>query len=238
MKKNSVLSCVGIILAATSLFVFSWKSQATTSSANAYESRRPIKREVYYNELAISEPSETSEDVLDKSETVTTTYTVGEEEICGLEVTNLKIDIKEIKAAKKKKAKKKKKECKNRWNITLTKDEINLLARIVWVESRGESNRGQRGVIEVIFNRMKHWAFKGSLYDVLSAKSQFSSWGSRNEAAPTEKEYKNIKKVLNGETEIFDFETVYFSRTKRNDDIADHIGAHYFCRYEFKKDKE
>lgn len=233
MKRNSVLSCVGLTLAATSLFIFSWKSQIQSSVH--YENRRQILQEMYYNTEVKAEPQTVQASTLDKSENVSPIYTVGEQEVCGIQVTDLKIykrDIKQIRKDAKKKVKRN--ICENRWGITLTDDEIKLLAKIVWVEARGESNQGQRGVIEVIFNRMKHRAFKGSLYDVLSAKSQFSSWSDRNAADPTEKEYKNINKVLNGNTEIFDFETVYFSTSPRNNDVAAHIGGHWFCRYEYK----
>ncbi len=37
----------------------------------------------------------------------------------------------------------------NRWNISLTEDEINLLAGIVWLEARGEPVEGQEAVVEV-----------------------------------------------------------------------------------------
>jgi N-acetylmuramoyl-L-alanine amidase len=132
------------------------------------------------------------------------------------------------------------KDIPNRWNILLTYDEIELLAKIVWLESSGEDDKGQQGVVEVVFNRMVHWDLEGSLYDVLSHKNAFSTWKNRNKAKPTEKEYTNIYKVLAGETDILDFDTVYFSTEARNDDIAAHIGHHYFCRYEYScpEDKE
>ncbi len=123
----------------------------------------------------------------------------------------------------------------NKWNIILTADEIDLLAKIVWWESQGESDKGQQAVVETVLNRMIHWDFEGNLYDVLSKKSAFSTWKKRNSAHPTEKEYDNIQKVLAGKTNITDFETVYFSTSPRNDDITIHIGGHYFCRYELKK---
>ncbi len=36
----------------------------------------------------------------------------------------------------------------NRWNITLTQEEIDLLAKIVWLESQGEPTEGQEAVVE------------------------------------------------------------------------------------------
>ena len=42
----------------------------------------------------------------------------------------------------------------NRWNISLTQEDIDLLAKIVWLEARGEPVEGQKAVVEVVFNRM------------------------------------------------------------------------------------
>ena len=50
--------------------------------------------------------------------------------------------------------KKKKKAPSNRWGISLSSDERDLLAKIVWLEARGEGQIGQEAVIEIIFNRM------------------------------------------------------------------------------------
>lgn len=126
----------------------------------------------------------------------------------------------------------------NRWGITLTEDEIDLLAKIVWLEARGEDVVGKEAIVEVCLNRIIHWDLKGSLYDVLSRKKAFSTWKNRKTAKPTEDEYKAIHNVLNGETEILDFDVVYFSTFPRNDLIARHIGNHYFCYYELTNPQE
>ena len=119
----------------------------------------------------------------------------------------------------------------NRWGIELTEDEIELLAKIVWVEARGESEEGQRAVIEVIFNRMTSDLFPDTLYDVLSQKNptQFSSWKLRDKATPTEKEYNSIYAVLEGESEILREDTLYFATKKLKKGLDVKIGDHYFC---------
>lgn len=119
----------------------------------------------------------------------------------------------------------------NRWNITLTQEEIDLLARIVWLESRGEPQNGQEAVVEVIFNRIASDKYPNTLYDVLSQKNpvQFCSWKNRATAEPTEKEYQSIENVLNGNTNILRNDTLYFSTeplTSRRDVV---IGGHSFC---------
>lgn len=120
---------------------------------------------------------------------------------------------------------------KNRWNITLTDDEIDLLARIVWLESRGEPVTGQEAVVEVIFNRMTSDKYPNTLYEVLSQgnPTQFCSWKNRDSARPTEKEYNSIYEVLNGNTNILRNDTLYFSTEPLTSQLDVKIGGHSFC---------
>jgi N-acetylmuramoyl-L-alanine amidase len=121
----------------------------------------------------------------------------------------------------------------NRWNIRLSEEEMDLLARIVWVEARGESDEGQKAVAEVVFNRMRHSAFPDTLYEVVSQSTggylQFTSWKYVDTAAPTEKEYRNIREVLDGQTALTNDGTIYFSTSPQTGNITCVIGAHYFC---------
>lgn len=119
----------------------------------------------------------------------------------------------------------------NRWNINLTEDEIDLLARIVWLEANGEPVEGQQAVVEVVFNRMASDLYPDTLYDVLSQKNpvQFCSWKNRNHAEPTEKEYQSIKQVLNGNTSILRNDTLYFSTKPLTSNTDVRIGGHSFC---------
>lgn len=119
----------------------------------------------------------------------------------------------------------------NRWNIYLTSDEIDLLAKIVWVEARGEPVEGQEAVIEVIFNRMSAPQYPDTLYDVLSQDHpvQFCSWKLRDTATPTEKEYQSIYNVLYGNTNILRNDTMYFSRFQLTPNLDKKICCHCFC---------
>lgn len=119
---------------------------------------------------------------------------------------------------------------KNRWGIDLTNDEIDLLAKIVWLESQGETDKGQQAVVEVVANRMVDMDFSDTLLEVLSDKGEFSTWKNVDNAKPTEKEYENIYKVLRGETNILTEEYVYFSTSPRNNKDVIKIGNHYFCK--------
>jgi N-acetylmuramoyl-L-alanine amidase len=120
---------------------------------------------------------------------------------------------------------------KNRWGITLTEEEIDLLARIVWLESCGESVEGQEAVVEVVLNRMASDIYPDTLYEVLSQENpvQFCSWAGRNTAEPTEKEYGSIYEVLNGNTNILRSDTLYFSTKPLTSGIDVTIGGHSFC---------
>ena len=119
----------------------------------------------------------------------------------------------------------------NRWGITLTEDEIELLARIVMLEAGGESDWGKDAVVEVIFNRMYDEDYPDTLEGVLSESGQFTTWKNRNSkaATPTEEVYDSIYYVLNGYTDIFPFETVYFGRSAQNDNVQLVIENHVFC---------
>ena len=119
----------------------------------------------------------------------------------------------------------------NRWNISLTQEEIDLLAKIVWLEARGEPVEGQKAVVEVVFNRMASVEYPDTLYDVLSQgnPTQFCSWKSRDRAQPTELEYQSIYEVLNGNTNILRNDTLYFSREALTPNLDQRIGEHSFC---------
>lgn len=119
----------------------------------------------------------------------------------------------------------------NRWDITLSQEEIDLLAKIVWLESRGEPVEGQEAVVEVIFNRMVSGKYPTTVYEVLSQGNpvQFCSWKSRDRAEPTEKEYQSIQNVLDGKTNILRNDTLYFSTEPLTSRIDRQIGGHSFC---------
>lgn len=121
----------------------------------------------------------------------------------------------------------------NRWNISLTEEEYELVARIGMLECGGEEDLGQQAVFEVIFNRVFHEKYPDTVTEVLSQKGQFSTWKNRNikQATPTEKIYENLNLVLAGKTEILPYETVYFSRGAQNKKVQERIGCHVFCNY-------
>ncbi len=119
----------------------------------------------------------------------------------------------------------------NRWGIDLAKDEIQLLAQIVYLEAGIDSLEGKEAVIESIFNRMVFSdSYQGDLYSVLSRQGQYTTWTSRNNAKPGDEEYLAIERVLKGATCILDYDYVYFSLQKSNGHDFIKVGKHWFGR--------
>lgn len=68
--------------------------------------------------------------------------------------------------------------------------EIDLLARTIWGEARGEGQTGMQAVANVIMNRVKKGGWWGAtVQDVVLKKWQFSTW---NENDPNRKKALNV----------------------------------------------
>ena len=121
---------------------------------------------------------------------------------------------------------------KNKWDIELTDNEIDILAKILFLEAHCEPEDGMLAVIEVIFNRMTNDEFPNTLEEVLSQSNpvQFTSWKNIELAEPTVKEYRLIIAALNGEQEVLTNDYVYFGRSKQNNNDPILIGKHWFCK--------
>lgn len=112
--------------------------------------------------------------------------------------------------------------------ITLTEEEMDLLAKIVWLEARGESFEGQQAVVEVVFNRMLSEYFPDTLTEVIYEKNQFSTAGLVHTADPGNTQYAAIEAAMTGPN-VLPLEVVFFSREPQNDNIWGSIGGHVFC---------
>lgn len=115
---------------------------------------------------------------------------------------------------------------KNRWEVTLTEEEIDVLAKILWLEARGEDDLGQQLVVITVLNRIQDGRFGDGLMGVLSAPGQFSTWRNRDSAKPTPREYNNILAVLHGQVDsgIYFAPFLYFNSAGN----GVKIGGHYF----------
>ena len=111
----------------------------------------------------------------------------------------------------------------------ITDDEIEMLARLLYLEARNQSEEGQRAVIEVVFNRVLSDEFPNTIHGVVYAKNQFSPAHLISTTTPTEVQYEIVHKVLTDPEAVLDRGVVFFSRKQYNDYIYEKIGDHYFC---------
>lgn len=120
----------------------------------------------------------------------------------------------------------------NRWGIELTEEEIEMLAKIIFLEAHTQSEDGISAAIEVVFNRMVSDQFPDTLEGVLSQDNplQFVTWEFVEKGTPTDKEYNMIYAALNGEKEVLSMDYVFFSRGKQNENDPIKIDDHWFCK--------
>lgn len=122
----------------------------------------------------------------------------------------------------------------NQWGIDLTPEEIDLLAKILWVEARGEPYEGQVAVVEVIFNRMASQTGEfpeNNLEGIVSSEVsgvQFASWKLRDTAQPGEDLYQVIYNVLEGNAAVLPSREYVFFTTEGIGRNIVQIGHHLF----------
>lgn len=113
-------------------------------------------------------------------------------------------------------------------NIQLTPDEVELLARVIWVEARGESFDGQQAVAEVVFNRMLSKDYPNDMKEILYDHNQFPSVEHLEKAEPTQAQYDAIDDALNGPY-VLPVDVLHFATYAVNDKVWGTIGGHTFC---------
>ena len=115
--------------------------------------------------------------------------------------------------------------------ITLTQGDMDLLAKVVWVEAQGESFEGQQAVAEVALNRLVSPDFPDTLYDVIYAEGQFRSAPFLEDATPWQVQYEAIEAALYGPN-VLPMDVMYFAQQPTNDNVWGKIGGHVFCYQE------
>ncbi len=113
-------------------------------------------------------------------------------------------------------------------DIFLSEKDMELFAKILWLEARGESQEGQQAVAEVILNRMVTEGFPESLYWVIHAEGQFPSVEKLDEAEPTQTQYDAIEDAMYGPY-ILPIDVVFYATYQVNDLVWGDIGGHWFC---------
>lgn len=112
--------------------------------------------------------------------------------------------------------------------ITISDEELDELAEIIYHEARGESFEGQQAVAEVVFNRVIADNFPDTVHEVIHQKKQFSTARLLGTAEPLQEQYDAINAALYGPT-ILPADVVFFSRDGENDKVWGSIGGHVFC---------
>lgn len=117
--------------------------------------------------------------------------------------------------------------------IELSEEDVETLARLVWLEARGEPFEGQVAVVEVVLNRILSPAFPDTVAEVVYQREpviQFSPAARIPDTTPGEEQYRAVEVALAAEEPITDADVVYFSTTAQNEREFATIGNHVFCR--------
>lgn len=97
---------------------------------------------------------------------------------------------------------------------SLTEEDKELICRIVFLECGNQCELGQRAVIEVILNRVLNEKYPDTVYGVLSAPGQFSTWGLRNTVSQEniDKMMEILEIVYEEDEIVLTTDYVYFAR--------------------------
>lgn len=115
---------------------------------------------------------------------------------------------------------------------TVQWSDVDLIARCVWAEARGESYAGQVAVAEVILNRVKHRDFPDTVYDVIYERGQFVTASSLPYATPSETQYNAVYDAMGGRGVLNNPNCVYFSVGRSCGTYYTTIGNHVFgCEF-------
>lgn len=121
-------------------------------------------------------------------------------------------------------------------DLTLSDADMELLARLVWVEARGEDYDGQQAVAEVILNRVVSDQFASTVHNVIYAADQFLGTKYIDKAEPTQTQYEAVERALYGPY-ILPIDVTHFATYPVNKNVWGTIGGHTFC-YQWSPDSK
>ena len=119
-------------------------------------------------------------------------------------------------------------EANPRYHVELTWEEQQLLAKLVWLEARGESKEGQQAVVEVVLNRLSSGRFGADLKAVIYGEGQFRTTPFLKDAEAWQAQYEAIDAALDGPN-ILPMNVMYFATYPENEQVWGQIGRHVFC---------
>ena len=112
--------------------------------------------------------------------------------------------------------------------VELPWEQQQLLAKIIWLEARGEPLEGQQAVAEVVLNRLVSGKFGDTLEAVIYGKGQFRTTPFLDKAEAWQAQYEAIDNALAGPY-ILPMNVMYFATYPENDQVWGKIGGHFFC---------
>ena len=115
-----------------------------------------------------------------------------------------------------------------RYDFELTDEEKTLLAKVVWVEARGESMKGQQAVAEVILNRLASGRFADTIRGIIFSENQFKSAKFLDKAQPYQMQYEAVESAFYGPYILPD-DVFYFATSAKTSKVWGEIGGHVFC---------
>lgn len=117
--------------------------------------------------------------------------------------------------------------------IDLTEEEIELIALIIMAEAEGESEEGQRLVIDTILNRVESEYFPDTVSEVIYQPSQFSCvWNGRVDRCYVKEELcQLIREEIRSRT---NYDVMFFTAGKYGNygEPMFSVGNHYFSSYQ------
>lgn len=115
-----------------------------------------------------------------------------------------------------------------RYDLALSWEDMQLLAKVIWVEARGECNEGQQAVAEVVLNRLASDQFPDTMKGVIFAENQFRSAQFLDQAEPYQLQYEMIARAMFGPY-VLPEDVYYFATSAKTDKVWGQIGGHIFC---------
>lgn len=94
----------------------------------------------------------------------------------------------------------------------LSRDDMELLAKAVSHEAKGEGINGWIGVTQVILNRKDSELFPNSIYDILYAENQFENNEDIEKEEPTDQLRQTVEMVCAGKLSVFDRKDIFYFR--------------------------
>lgn len=113
---------------------------------------------------------------------------------------------------------------------SITDKEIEMLARLTYLEAGNQSMIGQRAVVEVVLNRVLSDKYPNTIETVIfqAEPIQFTPAHSIPSTTAKDEQYEAVRITLEELEPILDSDVLYFSTGQSRAKLYEKIGAHYF----------